>query len=642
MKLRKTQIALALTAVVAVSGGLVGCDGTNLDSPNSSPIISNPTADVTGKVSDATTGAPIVGAVVIIEGLNISATTNAQGNYVLKDVPATTTLDGTGIGSYRVSINMAGVTSPVTTTTDDYADLDSTGNTLTVRASDSGNAGTTGVSIGETGVNNVQNFMVGKATAHVEGNIYDTDTTTRVAGVTVALQQDTTGAGAWETVATAVTTADDAATTTVNELGSFHFHGVEAGFKYQLVATTEGKTVTYAVPSLITGTASNTLAEKEEVDTDLRGKVVLGMVDTTGPSITKRSIDATGYDFATGATVAVSWTFSEPIGDDAKGYRDSFATGGNLYEDVVVTYDGSKAGEVAKTVAWNTDFTVLTVTIPSPKAGSTYTMNIGGINGDIEDNAANASTTIAADALRTTTFTVALGATAAPSAPSPVVITSPVNLGVIDYTGTNVTLDWPGVAGVKGYNVYRTATVGGTSMGATRIADYTTVTTSNATDNFTDTSMFGTGNDLVTANNESITYAYTVTAVDADGKESAASTATTAVADKVAPTAAAVTAVCTDGTAGTNSAGGTGDKIVVTFTEPMNKTDAETAANYTTLPASSSWIEYDISTMKTTVQYPDTTAGRAACTNGGVDDTITPVTMKDVGGNAITTGAVTY
>ena len=111
----------AIAFVVFVLSGLVGCgdDTTNnstTDIANPNPNTLTPTGTLQGQVTDAVTGAAIIGAVVNI-GIQ-SATTDASGHYVLYGIPANSPENTTTgyTGSYQATVDLAGVTAPVNMT----------------------------------------------------------------------------------------------------------------------------------------------------------------------------------------------------------------------------------------------------------------------------------------------------------------------------------------------------------------------------------------------------------------------------------------------------------------------------------------------------------------------------------------------
>ena len=632
----KTRLT-AIAAALAGAGFMVGC-GTSV--PDASPIISDPETTVTGQLTDAVTGEPIVGAKVIIEGINLSDTTDDNGVYIIKEVPASVGIDGAG-SNYDVSIDLTKVTSPVVMKDKDdctaseatetaaavvcnfYPDMDVLNATIAPQASQSGDADDNvgnSVSIGETGIVNAgMDFTVGKASASAMGHVFAKDTVTMVTAATVELWK-----GGMKVDSTTVKT-DDATTETIDE-GEFHFHGLQAGKTYTVKAIAaddmEGTKVL----------AGGIVEELSELDIDMMGRLTVDDTDGTPPQVERVSIDA-NHDFASDDTVAVTWTFSEAIALDAMGYRDSIAAGGELYEDIVVSYVGPKAGGVAKTVTWNDDFTQLTATIASPKVGSKYTMAISGADAMLEDAAGNKAETDPGLQENDRSFTVAYGGDAL-AAPASIAITNPIDLATVDSTQGTIRLYWPSVSGASKYYVYRNATVGGVDMGAVRIAEVTTNTT---TDTLTDPNAHDGLENLVSDDNEAVSYTYTVSTVNGDGVESAQTDPSSALADKTEVTAG-ITASCNL----TGSYWEGGSRIDVVFPEPMNEASAISDANYTGLSTGIKEIAYN--TLNNTVSFHYDDSASAVCTAGGVDDTVTVKSVTDVAGNAIAAAgiAVTY
>ena len=605
-----TAIKPAITYfAIACIIALAACDNNTTTTSNDSPIITNPTTSVSGRVTDSTTGEPIHGAVVMIEGLNISASTDADGNYTLLDVPPNTSSSG-NFGNYRVTIDMKNVKSPVlmsdTTITNRYADMDVTGNTMAVQASDIN--GANGTSIGETDINNVVNFNVGKASATVSGVVYGMDGSTLVEGARVELWQGAENVG--------VTTS--AATT-----GAFNFSEVEAGFNYTLVITKDD--MTYTSPAAFAAT------ENLAYSVDVEKRIVLAYSDTLSPSVINNPDPA--MDKANDADAVFSWVLNEAIAADPMGYRDSVAVGGSLYDDILVTFDGAKVGGVAKTVAWNTDFTILSVTIAaaSLRQTSAYTINMGNVSNtggtgsdmQLMDAAGNS---VADASFATRSFTTNGGTDLSSTAPT---LTLAAPKGTLTHNETNVVLDWPAVAGANSYNVYRTATVGGVSMGTVLINNVTTSSDNDALNGGGDD--FGSGlGALISAEREAISYAYQVAAVNSNKVEGAMSTATSAIADSQTPLINS--AVCTDGASDFEDTNGVpGSELVVNYSEPMNVALAETLAAYTGIVTGAVALEYDIGTNDLTISWASNICAGGTVT---VDSTVT-----DIAGNVLDTTA---
>jgi len=605
--IRSTKLTIACIAIGAIMA-LSACDNNTTTNSSDSPIITNPTTSVSGRITDSTTGQPINGAVVMIEGLNITATTDADGNYTLLNVPPNTSGGAVNLGAYRVTINMTKVTSPVlmsdTSITNRYADMDVTGNTMNVQASDINGAN----SIGETHVNNVVNFNVGKASATVSGVVYGMDSSTLVEGARVELWQ---GAENVDVAISATTTA------------AFSFSGVEAGFNYTLVITKDD--MTYTSPAAFAATENLTYS------VDVEKRIVLAYTDTLSPSVIDNPDP--GMDKANDADAVFSWVLNEAIAADPLGYRDSTAVGGSLYDDILVTFDGAKVGGVAKAVSWNTDFTILSVTISaaSLRQTSAYTINMNNVSNttgsgsdmQLMDAAGN---TIADASFATRSFTTNGGTDLSATAPA---VTLAAPKGTLTHNETSVVLDWPAVAGSSNYNVYRTAIVGGVNMGTVLINN---VTTSSDTDTLNaGGDDFGSGlGTLISTEREAVSYSYQVAAVNSNKVEGAMSTATSSIADTQTPLINV--AVCTDSASDFEDTNGApGSELVINYSEPMNIALAENLAAYTGIVTGAVALEYDTGTNNLTISWASN-----ICAGGTVT---VDATVMDIAGNALNTTA---
>ncbi|MDH5546690.1 MAG: carboxypeptidase-like regulatory domain-containing protein [Gammaproteobacteria bacterium] len=594
-KFAKTRIA-ALATLVLSGGMLVGC-GDDVQVPKASAtdsVIVNPVATVTGQVTDAMTNQGVAGVRVILEGVNMSATTDSRGYYKIEGVPASQGVNGAGGTTYDVTLDGSGATG--------YPGIVPQGPSITVRASASN-----GGAVGETGlVVAGQDFQIGQAIVSITGNVYDEDNVTVYAGTdTISVELYKNG------VLSEIKS--------VSPGSKFSFTKVEmlGGGQYDLVAKTK------TMMGGLTIQAAH-IQEKRDYDTDTGGHLALQMsIKNVAPDIAK-VFPPNGHDFGSTDTVTVTLHFSEPMGADAASYRDSTSVGGALYEDIIVTYDGPKAGEISKTLTWNTaDYSELAVTIDSAAPGRMYTIDYAGLHGNLEDEYEN--TLDLTGSATAATYTVAYGDTA-PTAPTTVAVVDDISAADSNSLGAGVGIDlyWTRVDGANSYKVFRTASVDG--------VDHTVqVTTVVGANTFHDTLVDATAHNgvdvLVDDDNNAVSYKWSVMSVNGDGLVSAMSgDSNKTLADVTAP--ASITATCI-----LNASGYGGSVIRISFAEPVVQAAAETFANYTGLPSGQKYLEYDIVNARVDIGYDDATA--PVCTVGGGDDNVTAgVAITDVAGNA--------
>src|SRR3990172_8206833 len=102
-----------LIAAISTMFTMAGCSKDTAESiTNPTSATFKPKGTIQGHVRDAATQEPIVGARVVVG--DREGTTDATGQYIIKDVPATTdALNGTVSDSYHVTIDLRTVTSPV-------------------------------------------------------------------------------------------------------------------------------------------------------------------------------------------------------------------------------------------------------------------------------------------------------------------------------------------------------------------------------------------------------------------------------------------------------------------------------------------------------------------------------------------------
>lgn len=601
MQNRSYTLLAATTLLAALAA--CGSDSKSTSQPNSDVL--KPTGTIQGTLTDAVTNAPIQNAVVSI-GL-ASATTDALGQYTIKDVPATAdSLNHTLSGTYIVSIDLQkaknaldanAVYPKVAYSTADvsYTSLDDTNGTTP--GAGSGTNHDTPV----TGIVKGFQLKVGKLAATISGVLG--------AGL-LGDCKDFVAAGASYTVQLVSKGSNNSSTgnadavvasATTDASGAFSFTGVESLKAFQIRAFNADRTMVsfvknpdttkggYIPGSLDVTAPADGQTEVLSLESNSAPAPIVCSADLRGPAIVKVT-PAPGSDVTPAAATQVVFSFSEPVDGANPLFSTVPGVPGNLYEKIEVNYAGQKSGNVAYTLAWNSTFDALTVTLPTAPSGKYYVRltNMAGLK-DAAGNDASlglcpddavvpSSYGLKADNDPddcTAYFTTSGGPTAA--APTGLAI---LNLNLIDYAGVKPQLDWLPASGAKKYNVYRTVyqwpgypvPVTG-ALAATAEAGTTKLVKAGVTD-----TEYPESEDLpfVESNNIPLAYVYTVTAVNSDGVENPVGVSVNA-SDKVAPQLSSLDF-------DRKVSGGTvvqEEEITLKFNELMNEPAAETFANYT-------------------------------------------------------------
>lgn len=279
-KFRKGMLGIAFVGAAVLAAVLSACNAT-IPNPNTA-VEFKPTGTIQGVLRDAVTNEPIVGAKVDI-GV-ASTTTTADGQFVITNVPATqenTIVGGAAVvlthGAYRVTVVMAGVTSPAAvcaaggnaagtlcyapfyllgTVAVNYSQLNEGATATTSTTATNHNTQVTGL------VSTVD-WKVGKLSGVINGTVANNTTNINVgAGYTVKLVANDSlgttanlvpaggdngtsgtvstqmgGAGAGNGNMGAGFSGNLVATTTTDASGKFSFKGIEAGRTFLMTAT---------------------------------------------------------------------------------------------------------------------------------------------------------------------------------------------------------------------------------------------------------------------------------------------------------------------------------------------------------------------------------------------------------------------
>ncbi|HEX9024662.1 MAG TPA: fibronectin type III domain-containing protein [Geobacteraceae bacterium] len=476
------KILYFLTAVAMLV--MFGCTGdttsTSLTNPNPNPY--NPKGTVSGVLRDAVTQVPLAGAVVHI--MDRQATTDATGIFTIYNVPA---LNGTGNepsngnAPYPVVIDMAAVNTAIKTGAKYPAIAYSSVNVTYTSLGETSGAGGVGTNHDTPTDGFVANIMptVGRLDAAIKMQVVTPSLANVPDGTTVNIydivgsNNTTSGAGGTpgHLIQTASTVGGFVTFSALEAkqlfvVKAFTADGKSEGW-YGLYTISSGNAVpTGQVTPVIIAAPSDGLTDVYAVQggqsTDstavgplanlYNNALVVGTVDNVAPFVIGTSISPLqDVTIPTSGTITLTYTFSEPIKQNTYATATTAATAalGGLYKDIAVNFLGPKSGNIAYSLAWSTDGTQLTVSIPNAVAASRYDVNLAGALGSVNklvDLAGNAAlVTAAADV----TFTTAGG----------------FNVGAPTIVATNpVTVSWTPVTNAVGYFVIITPSITGTPV----------------------------------------------------------------------------------------------------------------------------------------------------------------------------------
>lgn len=552
--------AAALSAVVGLSGcsGQTGAQGPA--GPAGTGTVSQfVQGTVQGRLVDAVTQQPIVGAVVDI-GVG-QATTNVDGQFSLTNVsvPVDAANNANAV-NYNVTIDLTKVSAPVNMVTPGTAAVYPKYALKTVPITFTAAVGSIAAGSANPLIATVD-FRVGKLSAGIGGVVGDAATLQPVgAGYTVQLVAAAPSSSSSSAGGGTGAAGNVVASTTTNANGGFTFSNVEANQNFSIVAFNAAETMrgTVAVTSPADGqTKTLTIQQAGVAANSLNQTVLVSSTDNRAPTIISVTPENASDISSAAGSVDVVVKFSEPIKQDAYALAITAgaAVNGGLYNDVVISYLGAKAGNIAHTIAWNATFDQLTITLPGLAASSRYRVDLSVALTKLKDASNNITT---AGVLTGGILNFTTNGSATPAAPVVAGATTTVSAAT-SVTGS-VALDWLPVSGAKGYNIYRTQNVGVMTYPAQLLNTAAPVLMSGYTDAtpvFVDTAVYG---------QNKLTYSYTVKAVGFDNQESALSNAV-AAADATAPTVTIVVAA--------NKLSAT-----LTFSEPVNEASATNLANY--------------------------------------------------------------
>ncbi len=437
------------------------------------------------------------------------------------------------------------------------------------------------------------------------------------------------GTGATENVVASVTT---------DATGAFSFANIESLRQYRIDVVsadgTERGSEPVAAPA--DGQVKMLLSNRNPAGADdvAAGDIRTVFVSTTD-NLAPRVLGATpenNSDLSPANDIKVVFSFSEPI------LKSSYSTGltataGGLYNNVLVTFGGAKAGNTPHTLVWNDAMTELTVTLPksSLAASSRYTVSIAAAAANLRDLN---NPTLPVDFSNLANGGVVNFTTNGSPTPAKVeglYVENAANLGLGAAGAQNdVLLNWPVASGASFYKVYRVATVNGSvfeskQLNANGVIDGMNPDTAAnriRTSDVTDPNV-----DFLTGFDQKITYGYVVHAVNGDLVESADSNTVT-VQDVIAPAGVGISLAQGSTTA------------TVNFPEPMDKVSARTLANYkltATAVADGGPLTAPALPALVSIDYSGTTATLNFASGLPAGSTLTVTGVKDVAGKEMLT-----
>ncbi|MDQ2077308.1 carboxypeptidase-like regulatory domain-containing protein [Marinimicrobium sp. ABcell2] len=554
--------SLLSTSIIAVTFGLSGClvegdESTSTSTSNSNAqTVTNPvheveserqiTGVIQGVLRDRVTGNPIEGAVISI-GLR-STETNEHGQYVIEDVPVTTpTSDGGGNEVYQVSIDLREASSG-----SDYPYPDFYYDTAEVTfgrftpieaqemAGENFQQGTFHQVI--SGLVSAHDMQVGKLSTRVSGRVVgalnqlNLEPHAPVAGVTVYLEQTASTARSNRVVAE----------TQTDENGNFSFANIEAGVGLTLRAFYEDdygdeyySSSSFSAPQRDGQELRFTLLDGHSAGGLRSNALQLELLENQGPIL--RSVTPENYSdlSLSDGTVEVRYTFNRPVraNNYATALDPSSSAIQGLYADVEVTYDGTKLDHGALrpsddepgpnyTLHWESDYTVLVVSLRNLADAARYTVDISGAEGanKLVDSANRqarlnnwgSNNTIANPRVEFTTR-----GDGSPEVPEPALVYSAVD------SVDEIVLQWAPVDHARAYRVY--------TQRVELNPDVTSYLPGYWEEDEITTARYSTAAELNSSNGNPMAVYFKVTAVNADGIESDYSEVVGPVTDTVSP-----------------------------------------------------------------------------------------------------------
>jgi hypothetical protein len=605
-------VGLLFTALVigGCAKGNKGSISTSVTDPSAAAF--QPKGTIQGKVLDSSTREPIVNAIVTI-GL-AAAVTNAQGQYVLANVPATTdALNGTIVGQYDMTVDLRAVNSPVKMATAASAtnphypqftyqnanvkftslnDSSPCPDSSTSSTDVSNNCGTnnTNHDTPVDGLVSNQDVQVGKLDANIQGVVagcgntnpdFTNDFFTPVPNAIVNLvsySADISGSNS--------TTGSDhvVATATADASGVFVFNNIEANRSFTIQAfdatPPTKQNLSYSVSSPDDGQTKYLQVQQSTA-------VHICPIDSHGPSIIAVSPEP-GSDLTAGAQTVV-FTFSEAVANTATiastdpSNQDGLINNGYLE----VQYDGAKGTGIPYTAAWTAPDT-LTVTFDAATGTSSlYHVALAGLdklvdasgNGGDAGNCPNNTGANWPVSVSGGPYTcVVYFSTNGGATPGTPVLTL-VNSASLDEGGSTTGIfDWLPVSGAKTYNLYCTVSENfgaGPQVGATTRENGSPLLSSDDQVDFS----------FVEFNHVPLTYDCYVKGVNSDGVEGPPSISVP-VADVIGPKLLADGGLACGSFATNCNSNGLITKIKLKFNEFMDEASTTAVGNYTIAVAS--------------------------------------------------------
>lgn len=552
-------------AILSLSAGLSGClvDGDRSTSTSNSndvaDSVTNPTQDVdqqvqiTGSVQgvlrDRVSGDPISGAVISV-GLK-TATTDELGQYVLSELPVTSptfTSNNGGDESYQVTIDLRDASSGSDYPYPDfyYTDAKVTFGRFTPLQAESMEGenlqqGTFHQII--SGLVSAYDPQVGKLSTSVSGKV--------VAGLgQLGLEPHAPLESATVYLYQTMGIDDDQRSnrvvgqTTTDAEGNFSFDRIEAGAELEILAfyndgynnEYSGTTAGFDAPEKDGEEIKFSLLSGANID-GLRGPALqLSLLEEQGPVLS--SVTPENYSNLTleDNSLEVRFQLNRSVRDNAYAKAtdaDGSAIAG-LYQDVVVTYNGTKVEGALRdeadeprpnyTLSWDDDYQVLVVSMKNLVASAKYTVDISNTEGpnklvDNLNRQVSLSGSHASVASPTLEFTTR--GDGAPAIPEATLAVSSVN------TGDNIFLQWPRVDNARLYRVYTQHVELNGEVDTYLPGYWETAEVS--------TASYSTAGNLTSANGHPVALYFMVTAVNSDGSESDYSEVIGPITDTVAP-----------------------------------------------------------------------------------------------------------